>query len=397
MRPEEVWDKAPGPDGGAGGPRRRGSQAKKENPGSFSQHSASEHASGGCASSSHGSSPADTNERPSDNQDPQLPTTTRPRAASVQLGRAGLDSTRLTESTAVVALQRAIQSSPVRCRTMQNADTVIKDLTPRPTRRILFPSPAQREKHKPLHSNVAEYKKNNTRTIPWPTREASDSADKENLPPQPEHNERAVFDELPQRSVTPTPTSKSCDMPFKTPSRSLTPDCLPPTTGDFFSSAAKALLRPHSTPKHTSSRTNALPPLGEISPFTAQINSILSDARGGSPSGNIFDFPSLPPLSNTPNRVRHDFDFSQFDPQDLLSTDVPMASSPPIEGWFGVYEDPVDREENFWDNYPFPGSSPPATASQSSSAKKVKTPTALSVDSNGRARIDFATLAESGG
>ena len=33
----------------------------------------------------------------------------------------------------------------------------------------------------------------------------------------------------------------------------------------------------------------------------------------------------------------HDFDFSAFDSQDLISTDVPMPSSPPA--WFGVYED----------------------------------------------------------
>lgn len=180
-------------------------------------------------------------------------------------------------------------------------------------------------------------------------------------------------------------------MPFKTPNQSLSPDRIPPTTGDFFSSAAKALLRPQTTPKHTSSRADASRPLSEISPFTAQINPILSDANAASPPGSNFDFPSLPSLTNTPNRIRHDFDFSQFDPQDLLSTDIPMASSPPTEGWFGVYEDPAEREGNFWSDYPFPGSSPPATASQSSSAKKAKRPTALSVDQNGRARIDFTT------
>jgi hypothetical protein len=48
-----------------------------------------------------------------------------------------------------------------------------------------------------------------------------------------------------------------------------------------------------------------------------------------------------------------DFDFSQFDSQDLLSTDVPMPSSPPA--WFGVYEDPVEQgDDSMWVDFQFP-------------------------------------------
>ncbi|KAL8942991.1 MAG: hypothetical protein Q9216_001347 [Gyalolechia sp. 2 TL-2023] len=340
---------------------------------------------------SDGSSPADTSDQTSENQVPQLPAAKRPRACSVQNGGSNINSTTLNEFSAAAALQRAIQSSPVRCRGIPNVDPFRKDLTPRPTRRILFPSPSQPDQHRQLPGSGPGNGRDKIGSSDWHERDANNAADKENLPPQDDDHTGPHFDGLPPRSVTPSSTNKSCDMSFKTPNRSSTPELFP-TTGDFFSSAAKALLRPQISPGHKSTRLDTSQPLSEISPFTAQLNSILSDANAASPSGSNFDFPSLPSLTNTPNRVRHDFDFSQFDTQDLLSTDVPMASSPPVEGWFGVYEDPVERDGNLWSDYPFPGSSPPPTASQPSSATKVKTAKALSVDQHGRARIDFTTL-----
>lgn len=396
MRPKEVWDKTQDPDGGAGGPRRRASQAKRGNSGSISYHSAGEDGSGGSAFFSDGSSPADANKHTSESQAPQLPAARRPRASSVQDGRLKLNGTKLNECSAAAALQRAIQSSPVRCRGVQHLEAAGKNLTPRPTRtrRVLFPSPTQQDQRQSSQGNVFDSRRNHSRPL---DHDNLDSADKENMPPQQDDDERPIFDELPQRSVTPTPTSQPRDMPFKTPNRSVTPDRIVPTTGDFFSSAAKALLRPQTTPKHAASRPNASQPLGEISPFTAQVNTILSGADFPSPSGSQFEFPSLPSLSNTPHRIRHDFDFSQFDPQDLLSADVPMASSPPVEGWFGVYEDPAERDGNFWSDYPFPASSSPATASQSSSTKKTQTPTALAVDDSGRARLGFSAMAGGSG
>lgn len=396
MRPKEIWDKTQGPDGGAGGPRRRASQAKKGKSGTYSYPSASDDAPGGSVFFSDGSSPADANEQTSESQAPQLPTTTRPRASSFQAGRSLLNGSKLNQSSAAAALQRAIQSSPVRCRSVQQVEAARTDLTPRPTRRILFPSPTQREQRQLSEGGIFDKRKDHNKPLIRHAHDSLDSANKENLPPQQDDDERPILDELPQRSVTPTPISKSRDMPLKTPNRNLTPERIAPTTGDFFSSAAKALLRPQTTPKHAASRSHISQPLGEISPFTTQLNSILSDANVPSPSGSPFRFPSLPSLSNTPHRTHHAFDFTQFDAQDLLSTDVPMASSPPIEGWFGVYEDPAERGGDFWSDYPFPSSSPPATASQSS-AKKAKTPTALSVADDGRVRLDFSAVAGNSG
>ncbi|KAL8839875.1 MAG: hypothetical protein Q9170_001555 [Blastenia crenularia] len=390
MRPKEVWDKTQGPDGGAGGPRRRASQTKKEKPGSSVPQSTTQDTSRGSASSRDGSSPADANDGGSENQVAQLSAPRRPRASSVHLEGTNINGTRLSGSHAIAALQRAIQSSPVQCRATQPIEFAGNDLTPKPIRRILFPSPTQHEQHKASQLKAHEGVKDDNESL---ARDDQDIANKENMPPQHE-DERPIFDGSPQRSVTPTPRSESHEMIFKTPNGSSTPDRLPPTTGDFFSSAARALLRQQITPKRTSTRPSNSQPLSEISPFTAQMNSIFNDI---SPPGSNFDFPSLPSLTNTPNRIRHDFDFSQFDAQDLISTDIPMASSPPVEGWFGVYEDPVDKDANFWSDYPMPGSSPPATSSKCSSVTKGKAPSALSVDKNGRAAIDFTITTKGGG
>ncbi|KAL8664634.1 MAG: hypothetical protein Q9202_002904 [Teloschistes flavicans] len=380
MRPEEVWDKSQGPDGGAGGSRKRGSHSKKANQGSLPTLSTTDDKSGSTAFFSDGSSPADANDQP------QSRPSQRPRASSVEARRSVPSDSRLNESAAAAALQRAIQSSPVQQRTIQKCGTATKDLTPRPTRRVLFPSPEPAGQHHELQGKDTAVSKAARGQLNRSTSEMIDSANKENMPPQHEETEHSSPDARAfPRSLTPTPSSKPHELMPKTPHRSVTPDRLPPTTGEFFSSAARALLRPHSTPKHTSNRSSNAQPLGEITPFTAQLNALLSDANGSSPVRSDFDFPALPSLSNTPGRTRQEFNFADFDPQDLLSTDVPMASSPPVEGWFGVYEDPIEREGDWWNQYDFPGSSPPKMP-----AEKAKARPALSVDEHGRARVEIS-------
>lgn len=83
----------------------------------------------------------------------------------------------------------------------------------------------------------------------------------------------------------------------------------------------------------------------------------------------------MPSLGTTPNQT-HTFEYSSFDPQDFMSTDVPMPSSPP-PGWFGVYEDPAEGDVALWDGYSF--GTPP---------EKAKT-AGLVVDENGCASVDF--------
>ncbi|KAL8683854.1 MAG: hypothetical protein Q9186_000197 [Xanthomendoza sp. 1 TL-2023] len=377
MRPEEIWENPQGDGGGGSGPRRRSSVQKQGKPGSLPYPPTNDEATGGSAFYSDGSSAADSGEQDQPSNNAQLSTCNRPRAMSVQLGGPDSDCPRLNKMSAAAALQRAIQSSPVQYRRMQMTEVARKDLTPKPTRRVLFPSPTQKEHRGELQKWTAT-EMYNIGSSKQQSYSDFDSADKENLPPQ-------QVEEVHQNAdKQATPSSRSLEMILKTPNRSVTPDRAPPTTGDFFSSAAKALLRPQDTPKR--SRPGASQPLGELSPFTIQINKILSDADAVSPPGSNFEFPTLPSLNNTPGRtLRQDFDFSIFDPQDLLSTDVPMASSPPLDGFFGVYEDPTEREDNFWSDYPFPDSSSPVKVKTTET-----TPAKLSVDARGHAVIDFS-------
>lgn len=259
---------------------------------------------------------------------------------------------------------------------------------------MLFPSPTLSEEAKSKSSSVVKGSgkgrdQSSGKLFEIPD---NDQADKENCPPAVDDGLDHLFaeDHHDMDATTPTPTSSSRAQTFKTPKRS--PNPLPPATGDFFSSAAKALLRAPATPKRTP--TKDIQPLGELTPFTAHLNQLLSDANNdnGSPGSNGFDFPSLPSLHNTPGRRTMDFDFSQFDSQDLLSTDVPMPSSPPA--WFGVYEDPIEHGAgSLWGDYSLPNSAstPPSDEAEVNGAKRPKTP-GLVVDENGRARINFQAM-----
>jgi len=188
-----------------------------------------------------------------------------------------------------------------------------------------------------------------------------DSTDKENCPP-PEPSQDLfddLFDEVPQPMSCPASPSPSSRLPsqiFKTPTKS--PSKHVYTTGDFFSSAAKAFLHRPRTP----SRTPNKEALGEMTPFTRHLSQMLSDANGGeSPSSfshsKAMDFLSLPPLdhsadvSSTPGRYfrSEDFEFG-------ASEGIGMPSSPP-GAWFGVYEDPREACGTGWASVAF-GSSP---------------------------------------
>ncbi len=290
----------------------------------------------------------------------------------------------MNDATAAVALHRAIQSSPARLIGTQGTPIEVEDLTPKPTRRVLFPSSTQSEEGRALQnhdtnsgSKIQHHQAPST-TNPSPD---LDQADKENCPPDDAEGIDHLFEENNERSIsrptTPTPSSKSLAPSFKTPTRS-SPPHRTPKTSDFFSSAARALLRPITTPKRTPTKSNTQP-LGELTPFTTHLNSLLSDANNSN-----FDFPSLPSLNNSPNHAHNDFDFSQFDTQDFLSTDAPMPSSPPA--WFGVYVDPVEQGNGLWSDYQLPEAGPPAD--EAGDGKTPKTP-GLAVDESGHATVSF--------
>ena len=389
MRPKEVWDKTQnGPDE----KRKRGTNGKRHRANSTSDPAAN---AGPNDSASHFHGPSSTNDGKqleSVELEPQLPPFEHRKASNQHISSPQAKHRIAEEASAVAALERAIRSSPHKFRGTEYVPIDVEDLTPQPTRRVLFPSSALSGEAQSKRDPGIDGSGNGRSEVPGKLFEVpdSDQDDKENRPPAEDDSLDHLFteDHHVTRTTTPAPNSSSRANTFKTPGRS--PKQLLPTTGDFFSSAAKALLRAPNNPQRTP--TKEIQPLGELTPFTAHLNQLLSDANNGngSPGSNGFDFPSLPSLHNTPGRRTMDFDFSQFDSQDLLSTDVPMPSSPPA--WFGVYEDPIEQGAgSLWGDYALPSlASTPPDEDEVNGAKQPKTP-GLVVDENGRARIDFPT------
>ncbi|KAI9875163.1 MAG: hypothetical protein M1830_008811 [Pleopsidium flavum] len=361
MRPKEKWNKDRKDRNDR---RRRGSRTKKAKTGptTESQSAVSEaHASALAVNMSFPADTADENIQEADNdQEIQLPPRKRARAASMQSQLTSKGSGSMSNAAATAALQRAIQSSPARFMGSQHSPIEVDDLTPKPTRRLLFPSPRAVGEVKALEdrsqNTVGRSRQAKTNQSMEVDSVSADQADKENCPPPGDEEDDLAHlfeDGSPDiRPTTPTPTSKRSTGPFKTPDKLTTPTRKGLTPADIFSSAAKALLLPPYTPNRTlSDKTRTV--MGEMTPFTAQLNQLLSEASASPSATAAFDFPSLPSLDgNTPRSGRsHDqeFDFSHFDPQDLLSTDVPMPSSPPA--FFALYEDPVEPGSGLWSDY----------------------------------------------
>lgn len=353
MRPKENWEKA---QRDSDRRRKRSDQQKKAKRDSLSSHPGSDASQSAGDGQSNASTPAPAptdgaNEKSVHRMSPQLPVFRRPRASSVQESPINTKSG-LPEASAALALQKAIQSSPARLIGTQSIPIDVEQLTPKPTRRVLFPTPPKHDITKAAPLDRLAFAKD-SKLISSHSQDVSDQNDhdqndKENHPPSLEQQDPALdnlFEEAEEhvpRPTTPTPISSTHGSgSLKTPKNSITPHRLPPTTGDFFSSTAKAILQHPTTPRR-SIRSSSSQPLGEVTPFTAHLNQLFSEGIG-SPSAN-YDFPSLPSLHNTPGRTGNDYSFANFDSQDFFSTDAPMPSSPP--GLFGVYEDPDEQDTN---------------------------------------------------
>ena len=352
MRPMANWAKPRDPD-----EKERQAPPTHQRKGSSSGTHAASDASQGTAPSSGAASPVSNRGSGGgtrlSSRGPSVP-----KPASPILGLSRLDGEPLDEASAAAALQKAIQSSPARLIGSQNSPIEVQDLTPKPTRRLLFPSPSGSQASGPLHETDGNIQR---AALTTSTKAAEDGItltedqDKENQPPR--------------RSSSPT----LFKTPFKSPNRPLN------ANGDILLSAAKANPLSQTTPKRMpSNQQNQV--LTEMTPFTAQLNQMLSEANQSSPSQG-FDFPTLPSLRNTPGRNNLQFDFSNFDSEDFLSTDLRMASSPPA--LWGIYEDPADQE-----NWPFPDTPKSKRYSPEKGSSEMRP--GLSVDENGRARVDMA-------
>ncbi len=359
MRPPEKWSKEPRD------PNERKKRATKKRNGKTQQASENSLASNQAQSSALSideTSPADTAEEISQQSSNQARTrATRQRAASVQpTVSVSNAAAQWGDVEASAALHRAIQSSPARFHGSQHSPIEIDDLTPKPTRRVLFPSPRKEGEAK---TSVDDLSVSSTTLQPVVAGkhmpelpQPFDQDDKENCPPsEPEYDSHAhLFQDGPnQRPVTPPPASNQSPNAPRTPIRSSRGSKDAAISRAIFSSGGSQQFSLPFTPRQglVTEQDGA-----EMTPFTQQLNRLLSQANAdiASSEGNI-DFGFLPSFGgNSPSRASTQFELPPFDADDLFSTDVPMPSSPPT--FFSLYEDPAEPPSGLWSDYNLPSS-----------------------------------------
>lgn len=384
MRPKTVWDKSSRPT------KRKRAQASGTRTKSMGH--GDDLVSDAVVPDSDSVMPGDQDEPgPSLDGAPMGPPHFHERAASMQTtADPGLE-------VAQAALRRAIQSSPAGIRGSQKSPINIDpDLTPRPTRRLLFPSPRKDGVTKSLTSKAAlplkpvnavtdeddapkkprcqrckGLKKACDRERPcrrcddagighdgcipceqprtnWfeqpvvrPATIGAENPDKENCPPSPSQRTQQeddfahLFEDSMSQKTTPQKNSLFQDL-LKTPTPgSRRRGLLTPKRGtddmDILTTPSRNIFTPRGTRAAT---------IAPETPFTRQLNALLSDHPISSPSHGI-DFSNFPTFT-TPGRPGGPF--SDFLHDEFLSSDMPLPSSPPKSGTLGLafdlYEDP---------------------------------------------------------
>lgn len=299
------------------------------------------------------------------------PPMVRPRANSMQTqqrqpsGDAGWNSTTLD-----AALSRAIQSSPARFHGTQESPIELDDLTPKPTRRLLFPSPRRNGEAKTLENSVfaqslsvSPSEEDPPQKPTTPSKlgggdtdvtifETFTEVDKENMPPPLDADDDlahlfegspSAFFKTPRKTPCKTPSKRTpraldamadilrTPTPISRKRKPLTPNANAANgANDFMTSSASLRGLIPSTPSRfglSPSRSNNL---GELTPFTAHLAQMLNDANASvalsSPS-RPFDFSDLPTFL-TPGRT---LDFGDFG--GVMSSD------------FGVYDDSQEAQD----------------------------------------------------
>ncbi|KAL9083691.1 MAG: hypothetical protein Q9165_008419 [Trypethelium subeluteriae] len=340
-------------------------------------------------------SPEDTSNLPQNIDEPpsrEGPTEKRPDSDAVQFKEeANVGNTRMDETFAAAALKRAIQSSPARLIGSQQSPIELgDDLTPKPTRRLLFPSPRREGEMKTLDdSRSSPFKSSPDHATAnsnpsFVVDEAQN--DKENCPPplDAEDDLNNIFQDITFPLVkTPEKKTRSpmSTNTFKTPTPASRRK-LPLSPNNLLSSATRALRSTPSSARASASKLlqTLLSPSQsrehqQLTPFTAQLNQLLSESLS-SPSAHSFqnfDFEALPSLGFTEDDIAHfghNAGGGGFD-ADFFSTDaLAPPSSPPLAAMvntFGVYEDPLEENgmmgiecagEQAWDAESLFGKSP---------------------------------------
>lgn len=236
----------------------------------------------------------------------------------------------MTSNSASAALRRALQSSPARWSQRHNAE-IEDEPEVDTTRRLLFSSPRRDGTPKVLGeitTNVVQVMVDihSTKDV------VTGSIDKENCSAESVLDDDAELMRLIEEQFArpTTPVQKiPVPNPFKTPTRA-TPNHRPitrsVTRSERSGKSPSHFLAPPKTPSRTPRSSRRSPRDNAIfeSPFTAQLNQLMSDNPINSPSQHL-DFSNLPDL---PSFGNGSYNLQQYD-EDFFSTDVPMPSSPP--------------------------------------------------------------------
>jgi hypothetical protein len=289
----------------------------------------------------------------------------------------GWHQTNWDKVEADAALRRAIQSSPARILGTQESPIEIDlDLTPKPTNRLLFPSPRKEGEFKSLEDGPRNNKDISIKDVqltPAPANESSitnkpdkpnestelpedNQMDKENLPPPIEDDDLAhLFEDFQPTTPgkpspataqfistllkTPTPNSKRtnstpCTRRSENSQNSHSDDPLLNTPSRITRSvtrALKALTPVKSTPQH---ETTAVDPSTLLTPMTAHLHKLLTDGIE-SPLRDMTSDLNIP-LDFSEYLDTTDLDFpTQGGSGEIDWTDLPIPSSPPRLGTSG--------------------------------------------------------------
>lgn len=291
--------------------------------------------------------PAEGSEMPEGDQDPVDDATNgrrdpneplAPRRSPRRLQRANSMMELPTRKTmkkakARAALKRAVQSSPPRFPGSQTSPIEVDqddDPPPKPTNRLLFPSPRKRGEVKSLDRNENN-KVNPTCSRKRKKQHSGVENDKENAKPVQSDavdDLDSLFGDQSRLLTTPKQGSRDSDL-LRTPIRSIKRTPL----GSRGSRSSRDLHRRHSNPETPS------PAVGmdlsafnmQMTPFSAQMSRMLSEANEHN-FGDV-NFGSGAPFSKDDTGM---FNFSDFGNHDS-------------SGNFGLYDDSMDMNGNFWD------------------------------------------------
>lgn len=291
-----------------------------------------------------------------------------PRANSEQPEKSRSDGLGQWSNAALdAALHRAIQSSPAARNFVGTEQSPIDlsadELTPQPTRRLLFPSPRRAGQVKSLDDIALPGSKPQSTTIIEAAFVQEPMLDKENMPPSlPEDDDLSHLFECspgifktPARKITPTKRtprigSGSFDDLLKTPTpnrsslktlssnarQAFTPRTIANNSSAFlptFTSAEKqnmGLGLPTTPSRYANLSSPSRASKGELTPFTRHLTQLLSETNGGngntifSSPGRVtaFDFSELPTFmtpGGTNMGMGIDFDKMEFDVADFAT------------------------------------------------------------------------------